>query len=110
MRTLFKIVVFAPVTHTQIVRQAMGDAGAGKVGDYEYSSFSVKGIGRFRPTKGAKPAIGKIGKFEEVPEERIETVCKKELVKGVIQAIKKVHPYEEVALDVYPVLTEYDFN
>lgn len=103
-----KIVVFVPKTHTDIVRQAMGDAGAGKIGNYSHCSYSVDGIGRYKPTEGAKPFIGKIGKFEEVEEERIECVCNKKIARDVISAIRKVHPYDEVAIDIYPLLTESD--
>lgn len=99
-----KIVVYVPETHTDIVREAMGKAGAGKIGNYTFCSFSTKGTGRFKPEKGANPHIGGVGKFEEVEEERIEVNCPKELLGGVIDAIKKVHPYEEVAFDVYPLL------
>lgn len=104
MKETVKIVVFVPETHAGIVREAMGKEGAGFVGNYKYCSFSVKGIGRFFPTKKARPAIGKTGKLEEVKEERIETVCFKKDLKKIIKAIKKVHPYEEVALDVYPLV------
>jgi hypothetical protein len=106
--TQVKIVVFVPKTHTDIVRQAMGDAGAGKIGNYSYCSYSVNGVGRYKPTEGAKPFIGSVGKFEEVEEERIECVCDKGKAKEVIAAMRKVHPYEEVAFDVYPLLTEED--
>ena len=101
---MIKIVVFVPLGHTDIVRRAMGDAGAGIIGNYTHCTFSSKGIGRFQPQKGAHPAIGEIGKLEEVEEERIETVCLKNKAKEVIEAIKKVHPYDEVALDVYPLV------
>jgi len=73
------------------------------VGNYSHCSFSVKGIGRYRPEKGAKPAIGKIGKLEEVKEERITMQFERRLIKRVITAIKKAHPYEEVPIFVYPV-------
>ena len=99
-----KIVVFVPETHADIVREAMGEAGAGLIGDYRHCSFSVKGIGRFTPLKTADPTIGKVGKKEEVVEERIETVCYKKDLDKIIEAIKKAHPYEEVALDVYPLV------
>lgn len=101
-----KIVVFVPETHADIVRKAMGDAGAGTIGDYKYCSFSTKGTGRFFPLETARPAIGKIGKLEEVQEERIETVCYKKDLDKIIKAIKRVHPYEEVALDVYPLVLD----
>lgn len=103
MSTNVKIVVFVPETHTDLVREAMGKAGAGKIGNYSYCSFSSKGTGRFRPEDGAKPHIGEVGRFEEVPEERIEVICSREKLQGVIKAIKEVHPYDEVALDIYPL-------
>ena len=103
-----KIVVFVPKTHTDAVRQAMGDAGAGKIGNYSHCSFSSDGVGRYKPLEGAKPFIGKAGKFEEVTEERIEFVCDKDKAKEVIVAMKRVHPYEEVAFDIYPLLSESD--
>ena len=92
-----------PETHTDIVRGAMGKTGAGKIGNYSHCSFSSKGTGRFRPEDGATPHIGEVGKFEEVIEERIETVCSTEKLQEVIKAIKSVHPYDEVAMDVYPL-------
>lgn len=101
--TNVKIVVFVPETHTDIVREAMGKAGAGIIGNYSYCTFSSKGVGRFKPDTGANPHIGEVGKFEEVVEERIETVCSREKLEAVIKAIKEVHPYDEVALDIYPL-------
>jgi len=98
-----KIVVFVPENHTDIVREVMAQAGAGIIGNYTHCTFSTKGIGRFKPEQGANPHIGSVGKIEEVIEERIETVCSREKLEDVIKAIKKVHPYEEVALDVYPL-------
>jgi hypothetical protein len=99
----FKIVVFVPETHTDVVRKAMGDAGAGIIGNYSHCTFSSKGVGRFKPESGANPHIGELGKFEEVVEERIETVCSREKLEEVIKTIKEVHPYDEVAFDVYPL-------
>ena len=101
-----KIVVFVPKTHSDIVRQAMGDAGAGKIGNYSHCSYSVDGIGRYKPLEGSHPAIGQIGKFEQVEEERIECVCDRSKSKEVLNAIRKVHPYEEVAIDIYPLISE----
>ncbi len=98
-----KIVLFAPVTHADVVRQAMGDAGAGKIGNYSFCTFSSVGTGRFLPLEGAHPAVGAVGKLEQVAEERIETVCDRGLVAGVVEAVKKVHPYEEIPIDIYPL-------
>ncbi|MFA6554281.1 MAG: hypothetical protein WCS89_02120 [Candidatus Paceibacterota bacterium] len=96
-----KIVVFVPETHTDVVREAMGKAGAGKIGNYSFCTFSSKGTGRFRPDAGADPHIGEVGKFEEVAEERIETVCARENLSELVKAVKKIHPYDEVAFDIY---------
>ncbi len=107
---IVKIVVFVPVTHAEMVRKAMGDAGAGMIGNYSHCSFSSKGIGNFKPLMGANPFIGEVGKMEEVEEERIEVVCEKEKAKKVIEVMKNIHPYEEVAFDIYPLLEEKDLN
>lgn len=98
-----KIVVFVPESHADAVREAMGKAGAGEIGNYTYCSFSSKGIGRFKPEKGAHPSIGEVGKLESVAEERIESVCERKNLADMIKEIKKAHPYEEVALDIYPL-------
>ncbi len=103
-----KIVVFVPPSHADAVRQAMGDAGAGRIGQYSHCSYSVEGIGRYRPLAGAHPAIGKVGKFEAATEERVEGVCERRIAKAVLAAIRQVHPYEEVAMDIYPLLAEED--
>lgn len=99
-----KLVVYVPESHADKIRDAMGKAGAGLVGDYKHCTFSVKGVGRYIPLDTAHPYIGKAGKLEEVVEERIETVCYKKDLDKIIKAIKGVHPYEEVALDVYPLV------
>ena len=106
MEELVKIVVFVPPNSADKVRQAMGDAGAGLIGKYSHCTFSSVGYGRYKPLEGAKPTIGEVGRFEKVEEERVETVCPKKKAKKVIGAIKKAHPYEEVALDIYPVIRE----
>jgi hypothetical protein len=106
MNETVKLVVFVPETHADVVRKALGEAGAGIVGDYKYCSFSVKGVGRYIPLETAHPYIGTAGKMEEVAEERIETVCFKKDLKKIMDAIKKVHPYEEVAFDIYPLVLD----
>ena len=67
----YKIVVFVPVANADAIRQALGNAGAGRMGKYTFATFSTRGTGRFLPMEGAKPAIGHVGKMEEVDEERI---------------------------------------
>lgn len=98
---MYKIIVFVPIADAEAVRQAVGEAGAGKIGNYSFVSFSSRGVGRFTPLPGAHPAIGKVGKPEEVEEERIEFVCAEEKLKIVLKALRAAHPYEEPAVDVW---------
>lgn len=104
MKELTKIVVFVTEEKADQVRLALGEAGAGKIGDYSFCSFSIKGVGRFKPGDGANPHKGSAGKLESVDEERIEVACDKSQVKEIIEVIKNVHPYEEVVVDIYPML------
>lgn len=97
----YKLVTFAPLSHADAVRNALGSAGAGVIGNYTFCTFSSRGTGRFKPGEGSNPSIGEINKFEVVEEERIETVCPENLIKTAMDAVKKVHPYEEVPFDVY---------
>src|SRR6187402_3399100 len=97
----YKIVLYVPESHADVVRNAIGDAGAGIIGDYTHCTFTLKGMGRFKPAMNANPTVGERGRLEEVIEDRIETVCEADKLKAVLQAIKNVHPYEEPAVDVY---------
>jgi len=103
MANTYKIIVFTPESHADVVRDAMASAGAGKIGTYSHCSFSSRGIGRFKPEQGANPTIGKVGELEAVEEERIEVVASARVVGNVLAAIKRVHPYDAVAIDVYPL-------
>lgn len=96
-----KLVVFVPISHADIVRDELGKAGAGKIGNYDFCSFSSRGIGRFRGNENSNPAIGEAGKYEFVEEERIEVVVSRQILGEVIDKMKAAHPYEEVAFDVY---------
>lgn len=101
---LIKIAVYVPESHAGLIRKVIGESGAGRMGNYSDCTFSSSGTGRFRPLKGANPAIGETYKIEEVREERIEFICEKKIAKRVIEEIKKAHPYEEVAIDVFPLI------
>ncbi len=107
---MFKIITFVPIKDAKKVRQAMGDAGAGVLGNYHHASFSTKGVGRFTPGEGAHPTIGEVGKPQEVEEERIEVICEKEKVREVVAAIRKTHPYEEVPVEIYELLSEDELD
>ena len=95
--------MYVPESHSEKLRDAIGNAGAGVIGNYTHCTFTIKGIGRFKPVEGANPTIGEVGKLEEVQEDRIETVCTGDKLQAILKAIKEVHPYEEPATDVYPI-------
>jgi hypothetical protein len=101
-----KIVTFVPLDHSDAVRKALGDAGAGVIGEYSYCSFTALGKGRFLPSENANPTIGTSNSLETVEEERIEVVCDRDKAKNVIAELKKAHPYEEVAFDICPLINE----
>ena len=101
---MVKIVVFTPLDAADAVRKALAEAGSGHIGNYDYCSFSSRGIGRFRPLKGANPHIGEQGKIEEVEEERIEVICDENVLDEVLKKLRQAHPYEEPAIDVYPLM------
>ena len=104
--TKVKIITFVPIEDADSVRKALGDAGAGQIGEYSFCSYSVIGEGRFTPSDNANPHIGRQGVAEIVKEERIEVVCSRVNAKEVIEAMKRAHPYEEVAFDIYPLIDE----
>lgn len=100
---LFKFTVFVPMSHVEQVKIAMGNAGAGWIGNYSHCSFSAPGIGSFKPLEGSSPYIGRTGEIEEVEEMRLETIVPEKLLNKVLKAVITSHPYEEVAYDIYPL-------
>jgi dinuclear metal center YbgI/SA1388 family protein len=102
--TLAKIVVFVPEGHVERVREATANAGAGVIGEYDECSFAVPGKGSFRGSELSKPFIGKAGQVEFTDEVRLEMLAPRARVTAIINAMKEVHPYEEVAYDVHALL------
>ena len=98
---LKKIVVFVPLSHENIVKEAIFKAGAGHIGNYDQCSYSTNGEGSFRALAGAKPFVGELNKIHTEKEVRIESVFPAHLKNKIIQALIKAHPYEEVAYDIY---------
>lgn len=100
---LKKLVVFVPAEHEKTVREAIGQAGAGHIGNYSNCAFTTKGEGSFLPLENTNPFLGEEGKLEIVSEVRFETIFPESLQKRIVQAMIKAHPYEEVAYDIYPL-------
>ena len=104
-----KIVVTIPGEDVNKVRNAICEAGAGVIGNYTYCSMSTKCIGSFKPNDIANPYIGEKNKMEFVEEEKLEVVCDVSIVKKVVSILREVHPYEEPAIDIIPLLDEKNF-
>lgn len=100
---LKKVVTYCPVSHAEIVRTAMCDAGAGKIGNYDQCSFNISGIGTFRGNEKTTPYVGEKGEIHAENEVRIETIVAEHSVKQVLKAMRDAHPYEEVAFDIHPL-------
>ena len=105
---LIKLVVFTPIKEAEVVRNAMFKAGAGHIGKYDCCSFNLEGKGTFRAGEGAKPFVGELNELHREPEVRIEVIVPKVLLSKVIREMIAVHPYEEVAYDIYPLLNTYN--
>ena len=96
-----KLVVFVPEEALDAVRDALFEAGAGRIGDYERCSWYTAGTGTFLGGEGTEPTIGSAGREERTPELRVETVVPGDRIEAVIAALLAAHPYEEVAYDLY---------
>ena len=99
-----KLVVFVPESALEPLRDALFEAGAGRIGDYERCSWYTAGTGTFLGGEGADPSIGERGREERVPELRLETVFPAERQREVVAALRAAHPYEEPAFDVYELV------
>lgn len=99
-----KIVCFVPHTHLAAVQSALWAAGAGSIGEYSNCSFVLDGTGSFEGSSAANPAVGQVGRLEQVSEARLEVVCPEALVPEALRRLRSAHPYEEPACDVYPLV------
>ena len=97
------LVIYVPTQAADVVRQAIGDAGAGRLGNYSHCSFSLEGTGRFTPLPGATPTIGAVGSPEEVPETRIEVIYPRSRRNAVVSAALSAHLYEMPAFMTFPI-------
>lgn len=99
-----KLVVFVPREALDTVREALFAAGAGRIGDYEHCSWYTEGTGTFLGGEGTTPNVGQAGREERVAELRLETPYPADRHDDVIAALRRAHPYEEPAFDVYELV------
>jgi dinuclear metal center YbgI/SA1388 family protein len=104
---LCKLITYCPTAQADVVRQAIFNAGAGMIGNYDQCSFNTEGVGTFRGNEGANPFVGNVGELHKENEVRIETVFPAWLQGAVVAALLAAHPYEEVAYDVYALKNKH---
>ncbi|OGT38641.1 MAG: NGG1p interacting factor NIF3 [Gammaproteobacteria bacterium RIFCSPHIGHO2_12_FULL_38_14] len=100
---MYKICFYVPASHVEFVKNAMFESGAGKIGLYSHCAWQILGHGQFKPHPGSNPYIGNENTVEIIEEYKVEMVCDDESIKKVIEALKKSHPYEEPAYQVWKI-------
>lgn len=103
-RAFCKVVIYVPTTHLEVVRTQIIKENSCTIGNYMGCTFSGEGEGSFVPLEGSNPFIGAVGAVEKVKENKIEFMAYKDEVPYLVNKIKSVHPYEEMAYDVYDLV------
>jgi len=98
---MYKLCFYVPEEHLEEVKNALFEKGAGRVGQYDHCCWQVLGEGQFRPLEGASPYVGSEGEIHRLPEYKVEMVVDDGSIADVVEELKRVHPYEEVAYEVY---------
>ena len=98
---MYKLVFFVPETHLEAVKAAVFTAGAGRIGNYDSCCWQSLGQGQFKPLSGSNPFLGRQGQLCQVAEYRVEMVCADDCLQAAVAALRKAHPYEEPAFDVW---------
>lgn len=98
---MYKLCYFVPESHLEKTKNALFEAGAGRIGDYDSCAWQCRGQGQFRPLAGSDPFLGNQGELEVVEEYRVELVCEDAVISATLEALKQAHPYEEPAYEVY---------
>lgn len=98
-----KLEIFTPQEHTLKIRAVLAKIGVGVIGNYDHCVAISQVTGYFRPLEGAEPFDGKVGEIKVTTEYKLEVNCKRELVKDAIEVIKRVHPYEEPLINIFPL-------
>lgn len=102
---MYQLSFYVPSAHIDVVKQAVFDAGGGRIGNYDSCCWQVAGQGQFRPLPGSDPAVGGIGQLELVDEFKVEMVCDDACIAAAVAALRRAHPYEEPAYQVWKLET-----
>ncbi|MDY3992384.1 divalent cation tolerance protein CutA [Evtepia sp.] len=98
-----KVEIFIPETHLGVLQRTLQEADAGHIGNYDCCLSYSPVTGCWRPLEGTTPYLGNIGEISSEPELKVEVTCRTGQVDKTIEAIKKIHPYEEPVINVIPL-------
>lgn len=98
---MYMIAFYVPETHLEPVKNAIFQAGAGRIGNYSHCAWQIEGVGQFMPLAGSNAFIGAIDTVEKAPEYKVEAICDDAHIKEVVAALKLAHPYETPAYQVW---------
>ncbi|CAD5108091.1 Nif3-like dinuclear metal center hexameric protein [Zestomonas carbonaria] len=98
---MYKLCFYVPESHLDAVKSAIFEAGGGRIGNYDSCCWQVLGQGQFRPLQGSQPFLGQTGQVERVAEWKVELVVADELIHAAVKALRKAHPYETPAFEVW---------
>ena len=100
---MYKLEFYVPESHLQEVKNAVFDAGAGKIGEYDLCCWETSGLGQFRCSDIAEPFLGTPGNLEKVREVKVEMVCAEMYIEAAVKALKAAHPYQTPAFQYWKV-------
>ena len=83
-----KIATTVPIENANEIRQVLGDAGAGVIGNYSHCCISERIVGTFKGNDKSNPYIGEKNKLEIVEEKKIEVQCDIDIVKEVLKKLR----------------------
>ena len=96
-----KLVTYTVPENAEKLRNALFDAGAGNIGNYENCSFNSSGIGTYMGNENSNPEVGERFEFVQSEEIKIEVTFEKHREAKVLKALFANHLYEEVAYEIY---------
>ncbi len=107
---MYQLICYVPDSHLDRVKNALFEAGAGRIGNYDCCAWQTPGEGQFRPLAGSSAFIGSKHEIARVAEYKVELVCSRECIKAALQALITAHPYETPAYSVFEIKTLEDFS
>ncbi|OUQ24306.1 cytochrome C biogenesis protein [Flavonifractor sp. An135] len=101
--TYCKLEIFIPATHLAVLQDTLAEVDAGHIGRYDRCLSYSPVTSCWRPLEGTNPYLGAVGQVSTEPELKVEVTCLLARVDATVEAVKRVHPYEEPVINVIPL-------